>query len=33
MSADFSKLGPDHRDLLHALGYLYLQHGHNPCCR
>lgn len=29
MSIDFSALGPDHRDLLHALGYLYLQHGHN----
>jgi type III secretion protein Y len=22
-------LGADHCDLLHALGYLYLQHGHN----
>jgi len=29
MSADFAHLGTDHRDLLHALGYLYLQHGHN----
>ena len=22
-------LGADHRDLLHALGHLYLQHGHH----
>src|SRR5579859_6686488 len=29
MTPEFASLGPDHRDLLHALGYLYLQHGHN----